>query len=119
MIGIGLNLDVSVEMRAAIGQEVAVLRQSGVSAPRDVLAAGLVSSVVRYVEEFKRSGFRGMRSVYDEVHSFHGGPCRILHGNVEYEGIVLGVTDDGELRVRGPDGERQFNGGEVSIRQGA
>ena len=119
VIGIGLNLDVPIEMRVVIGQEVAALRQSGVSTPRDVLAARLVSGVVRYVEEFKRSGFRGMRPVYDEVHNLHGNPCRILHGNVAYEGVVLGVTDGGELRVRGPDGERRFNGGEVSVRRGA
>ena len=119
VVGIGLNFNVSAEIRAVIGQEVAGLRQYGVRAGRDAIAAELVSNVVRYVDEFKRSGFRGMRSAYDEVHICHRRPCRILHGNVEYGGIVVGVTDGGELRVRGPDGERRFNGGEVSLRQGA
>ena len=119
VIGIGLNLDVPADVRAVIGQDVADLRQQGVEAGRDVLAAELVSTVVRYVDEFKRSGFRGMRPTFDEVHICHGRACRILHGNVEYGGVVMGVTDHGELRVRGPDGERRFNGGEVSLRRGA
>ncbi len=119
VIGIGLNLDVPAGARAVIGQEVADLRQQGVEAGREVLAAELVSAVVRYVDEFKRSGFRVMRPAYDEVHICHGRRCRILHGNVEYGGVVTGVTDHGELRVRGPDGERRFNGGEVSLRRGA
>ena len=115
VIGIGLNLDVPPAARAVIGREVADLRQCGVSAHRDELAAGLVSSVVRYVQEYARSGFGGMRAAYDRVHSLHGEPCRILQGNVEYGGVVLGVTDTGELRMRGPDGERLFHGGEVSV----
>ena len=118
VIGVGLNVDLPPDVRAVIGQEVADLRRQGVEEGRDVLAAELVSTVVRYVDEFKRSGFRGMRSTYDEVHICHGRPCRILHGNAEYEGVVTGVTDDGELRVRGSDGERRFNGGEVSLRRG-
>ena len=116
VVGIGLNLDVPAETRAAIGQEVTDLGEHGVETGRETVAAGLLSNVVRYVEEFKRSGFAGMRAAYDEVHACHGKPCRILQGNIEYEGIVLGVTDDGELRVRGRDGERLFNGGEVSLR---
>jgi len=119
VIGIGLNVELPPDIRAVIDQEVADLRHQGVEDGRDVLAAELVSTVVRYVEEFRRSGFRGMRSAYDDVHICHGRPCRILHGNAEYEGVVMGVTDDGELRVRGPDGERLFNGGEVSLRRGA
>jgi len=74
--------------------------------------------VVRYVDEFKKSSVRRMRTTYDQVHSCHGRECRILHGNTEYEGVVVGVTDQGELRVLGPDGEQQFNGGEVSLRAG-
>ena len=117
VIGIGLNVELPHDARAAIGQDVADLREQGVEDGRDVLAAELVSAVIRYVDEFKRSGFRGMRSTYDEVHTCHGRHCRILHGNAEFEGVVTGVTDDGELRVRGPDGERRFNGGEVSLRR--
>ncbi len=117
VIGIGLNVELPPDVRAVIGQEVTDLRQQGVEDGRDVLAAELVSAVIRYVDEFKRSGFRGMRSTYDEVHTCQGRPCRILHGNAEFEGVVTGVTDDGELRVRGPDGERRFNGGEVSLRR--
>ena len=115
VVGIGLNLDLPAGVRAVIGQQATDLGQQGVRTPREAIAAGLVSTVVRYVSEFKRSGFRGMRSAYDEIHICHRRPCRILSGNLEYAGIVSGVTDDGELRVRGPDGERRFNGGEVSL----
>lgn len=117
VVGIGLNLQVSHDIRAAIDQEVADLREFGVTAGRDVLAAGLVSNVVRFVDEFRRAGFGGMRSAYDEIHICHGQRCRVVQGNGSYEGIVLGVTDNGELRLTGPNGERRVNGGEVSLRR--
>ena len=119
VVGIGLNLDLPADIRAVIGQQVTDLGQQGVRAGRDAVAAGLISTVVRYVEEFRRFGFRGMRSAYDRVHICHGSPCRILQGNMEYGGTVLGVTGEGELRLQGPDGERRFNGGEVSLLRGA
>ncbi len=116
VVGIGLNLDVSRDLRVHIDQEVADLRQFGVAADRDELAAALVSSVVRLLVEFRRAGFGGMRRAYDEVHICHGKPCRVSQGDRDYEGIVQGVTDNGELRLRGPEGEWRFNGGEVSLR---
>ena len=116
VVGIGLNLHVSHDIRAVIDQEVADLGQFGVTADRGALAAALVSNVVRFVGEFRRAGFGGMRMAYDDVHICHGRPCRVSRGNRIYEGIVLGVTDSGELRLRGSEGERRFNGGEVSLR---
>ena len=117
VIGIGLNLDMPARTRAVIGQQVAALGEHGVVARRDRVAAGLVTNLVRYVDEFKRIGFRGMRAAYDEVHSCHGRSCRILQVNDRFDGTVLGVTDQGELRMRGFDGERRFTGGEVSLRR--
>ena len=116
VVGIGLNLHVSRDVRAVIDQEVADLRQFGLTPDRDVLAAGLVSNVVRFVDEFRRAGFSGMRSAYDAVHICHGRRCRVLQGNGSYEGVVLGVGDNGELRLQDPAGERLVNGGEVSLR---
>ena len=117
VVGVGLNLCIPAEVRTLIDQEVADLAQFGVAVDRDVLAAGLVSNVVRFVDEFKRAGFAGMRAAYDQVHSCHGKACRVDQGNDSFKGIVLGVTERGELRVRGAHGERHFNGGEVSLRR--
>ena len=116
VVGIGLNLRVAPEVRAAIGQEVADLRQFGVTAGRDELAAELASNVVRFVDEFRRAGFGGMRSAYNEVHVCQDRLCRVVQGNGSYEGFVAGVTDSGELRMQGTAGERLFSGGEVSLR---
>lgn len=116
VVGIGLNLDIPEAMRAAIDQEVAGLRQYGVTINRDALAARLVSNVVGFVDEFKRAGFRAMRPTFDRFHVCQGKACRVVQGNNSYEGIVLGVTDCGELRLQTPEGERLFNGGQVSLR---
>ena len=117
VIGIGLNLEASSDLRAVVDQEITGLRERGVRADRHAIGAGLIANVLRYVEAFRRDGFGAMRSAYDEVHICQDRQVSVEQGNRSYEGTVLGVTDRGELRIRGGGGERCFNGGEVSLRQ--
>ncbi len=117
VVGVGLNLEVSQDLRDVVDQEIIGLRECGVVDRRNSIAARLIANVVRYAEEFKRRGFAAMRPAYDRVHICQGRPSRVVQGNGAYEGIVLGVTDDGELRILGRDGEHRFNGGEVSLRK--
>ena len=119
VLGVGLNLGGAREIQAAIGQEAADLQPFGAIPGRNALAAGLISSLVRFVEEFKRAGFGGMRQAYDQIHICRGRRCRVQCGNEVCEGIALGIGEGGELRLLGPGGERRFSGGEVSLRIGA
>lgn len=116
VVGIGLNLDLGDSIRAGIDQPVADLRQYGINPDRNALAARLVSNVVAFVEQYQRTGFGAMREAYDQVHACQGRLCRVVQGNSSHEGIVAGVSDRGELRLRTADGERYVNGGEVSLR---
>ncbi len=117
VVGIGLNLEIPRDLRESVDQEVTGLRELGVDEGRELIAAGLISNVLRFVNKFRKSGFGTMRPAYDEAHICQGRLARVMHGNGSYGGVVLGVTDQGELRVQGIDGERRFNGGEVSLRK--
>ena len=116
VVGIGLNLDLEEPIRTGIDQQVADLRQYGIDADRNKLAARLVSNVVAFIDRYQRVGFGAMREAYDQVHACQGRLCWVVQGNSSHEGIVSGVTERGELRLQTANGESRFNGGEVSLR---
>ncbi len=116
VVGVGINFEVAQGLRRTIDQPVTDLKELGVEVGRNQLASELISKVVSYVAEFERQGFAGMRSAYEAIQAYQGQSCQVILGSDRIEGIVLGVSDDGQLRMRCAEGERRFNGGEVSLR---
>ena len=116
IVGIGLNVDLSAAARAAIDQEVTDLRAHGLAMDRNGIAAALTSGVVETVRRFSREGFLPRRSAYDRLHVCQGSDCRVVQGNQTWDGVVLGVTGEGALRMRCAGETVEFTGGEVSLR---
>ena len=116
IIGIGLNLNLPQHFRTAIDHPVTDLKSAGVTAGRNRIAAALISRAVETVQQFKRTGFAPLRAAYDEAHICQGKSCQIIQGVQTQEGVVLGVTNEGALRMRCSEGLREFTGGAVSLR---
>ena len=120
VIGVGVNVRLPAEARAAIDQPVADLVElSGRSAraiSRNRLAAGLLSSMVTFIEGFSRRGFAPMVQSFDAKHRYHGKPCAVLLGGDTVSGKVRGVTEQGELLLEVEGELQRFNSGEVSLR---
>ena len=116
VVGIGLNVDLPADARAAIEQDVTDLRAHGLSMDRNGIAAALTSGIVEAVRRFGREGFLPRRSAYDQLHLCQGRDCRIVQGDRIREGVVLGVTGEGALQVRCAGEIIEFTGGEVSLR---
>ncbi len=114
--GIGINFEVAEGLRRTIEQPVTDLKEQGIEVGRNQLAGDLISMIVRYVDEFDRRGFAPMRAAYEAIQAYRGQTCYVILGAERIEGIVLGVADDGQLCLRCAEGERLFNGGEVSLR---
>jgi BirA family biotin operon repressor/biotin-[acetyl-CoA-carboxylase] ligase len=119
IIGIGLNVALPQPVRAALPPAVADLSDVTPPLSRNELAGRIVSSVVEFVGEFERLGFAPFKAAFDARHAYHGRACRVLQGEQRIHGTVAGVSGDGELILETPDGTRSFNGGEVSLREGA
>ena len=117
IVGIGLNVDLSADARAAIDQEATDLTTHGLTMDRNEIAAGLTSGVVQAVRRFNREGFSPCCLAYDRLHVYQGGNCRIVQGHQVQEGVVLGVTGEGALKVRCAGRVVEFTGGEVSLRR--
>jgi len=116
IVGIGLNVDLPAVARKAIDQEVTDLRTHGLSMDRNGIAAALVSGTVESVRRFSHEGFSPSRSAYDRLHVCQGRDCRVIQGSQIQDGVVLGVTGEGALRMRCAGETIEFTGGEVSLR---
>lgn len=116
VIGIGVNVGGSAALAQVVDQKVADVAEHVPEASRNALAANLIQAVFDACQRFEARGFAPMQPAYDALHRFHGKHVRLIAAAETFAGVVVGVDADGGLRLRGPDGERVFSGGEVSLR---
>lgn len=117
VVGVGVNLKLPPEARAVIDQPVTDLQETGVAVSRNLLAGGLISSLVDFVHGFSEQGFAPMCDLFNRLHRFEGRECRMIYGSESIVGVVRGVTDGGELRLSVAGEIRTFSAGEVSLRE--
>jgi BirA family biotin operon repressor/biotin-[acetyl-CoA-carboxylase] ligase len=112
-----VNLNLPSEAKAVIDQPVTDLQDSGIAISRNLLAGGLISSMVDFAEGFAERGFAPMCDLFNHHHRFEGRECRMIIGNESVVGVVHGVTAGGELRLSVAGEIRTFSAGEVSLRE--
>jgi BirA family biotin operon repressor/biotin-[acetyl-CoA-carboxylase] ligase len=118
VIGIGLNLSVPEGLRGRIDQRASDLASLDMPTPeRNAVLAVLLKHLVAVLHEFGERGFVLLREEWESHHVFRQRPVKlILPDGSHIAGMVLGVTDDGALRLATAQGEQVFNAGEVSLR---
>lgn len=116
VVGIGINVGGAGLVADEVDQGVADVTERVPEVSRNRLAGHVIDAVFDVCRRFEREGFEPIRSAYDALHGFHGETVRVVAGSESVAGVVLGVAADGALRLRTAGGERQFSGGEVSLR---
>ena len=116
VVGIGINVGGAEIVAGEVDQGVADVTERVPDVSRNRLAGQVIDSVFDRCRRFERDGFEPVRSAYDALHGFHGETVRVVAGSESVAGVVLGVAPDGALRLRTGSGEREFSGGEVSLR---
>ena len=116
IVGVGINVSLPAGAREAIDQEVTDLATALGNPDRNRLASRLLGYMVDYIKVFDEQGFAPMRAQYDAHHWLHGRHCQVVLGSDTIAGRVLGVTDEGELRLETSAGVASLRAGEVSVR---
>lgn len=118
VIGIGLNLAVPEALRERIDQSVSDLVSLDMPVPeRNLVLAVSLRHLAAALREFAEHGFAPLRAEWESHHVFQRRPVKLsLPDGSQIAGMVLGVTDDGALRLATEQGEQVFNAGEVSLR---
>lgn len=117
VIGIGLNWRLSPQARTRIDQAVNDLSSMDVPPGRNRVLAVSLKHLVRLLREFTAHGFGPLRAEWESHHAFqHKTVKLLLPDGSQITGTVLGVTEEGGLRLETGQGEQVFNAGEVSLR---
>ncbi|WP_133501649.1 bifunctional biotin--[acetyl-CoA-carboxylase] ligase/biotin operon repressor BirA [Cognatilysobacter terrigena] len=116
VIGIGLNVRLPTDAAAAIDQPWVDLATLGTPPSRNVLAGTLLAHLLPALDTFDRDGFAPFAARWPEFDVLRDRDV-VLHLPDRTEGArVLGLADDGALRVRTAAGDRDVHAGEVSLR---
>lgn len=120
VIGIGLNLQLSPEVRRAIeaaGVRVAALSDAcPLPVSRNGLAAALLAELLSMLGGFEAEGFAPFRAEWLALDALCGRAARVLGADGGIAGIARGVDDDGALLLEGGGRMHRFVSGEVSLR---
>jgi BirA family biotin operon repressor/biotin-[acetyl-CoA-carboxylase] ligase len=116
VIGVGINVRLSDEARAAIGQPVADL--TGVPyGSRSAVLGRVLAALAAALARFEREGFTAFRAAWQRRHAFQDKRVRLLvRAGHSIVGVAAGVADDGALLLGTEAGVQRFYAGEVSLR---
>lgn len=117
VIGVGLNGDLGAHHDGLIDQAWTDLRRELGHLPgRNALAADLVSLLAAMLPAFERDGFMNFRARWDRFDLCRGRSVVVQVGERHFAGRAQGVTAAGALTLDLDGEQRQFHGGEVSLR---
>jgi BirA family transcriptional regulator, biotin operon repressor / biotin---[acetyl-CoA-carboxylase] ligase len=121
VLGIGLNLALSSESRACIGQPAAALAEvldgPALRTERAQWIARVGAAALQALMTFDCHGFAPFHARFERLLAWRG--QRVVleeNGQAPVEGVLEGVDAFGRLRVTTPLGERSFHSGELSVR---
>ena len=115
VLGIGIN----VNMQAApeVDQQwTSVQLETGRSQDRCRLAGALAVHLDAYLERHRVEGFASLRPEWEAHHLWQGRPVSLIAGVTHIDGVVLGIDQQGALRLQVGGQEKSYSGGELSLR---
>jgi len=116
VIGVGINVNMIADA-VEIGQAWTSMRvESGNLVDRNELARVLSRSLQHYLNRHTDEGFSGLRAEWESNNIWRGQRCCLSTGSRHIKGLVLGVDEQGALRLMVDGQESRFSGGELSLR---
>jgi BirA family transcriptional regulator, biotin operon repressor / biotin---[acetyl-CoA-carboxylase] ligase len=116
VIGLGLNLAMPADAAADIDQPWIDLSRLGQPLDHASWAAAMLDALLAAVDRFERDGLGGFLAEWPAVDALAGREVEVQAGDRRHVGHVLGLADDGALRLSNADGEQRFHSAEVSLR---
>lgn len=116
--GLGLNLRMPDHLAGAIDQPWVDLQTVlGAANPgRNRLAARLIAALILTMDRYGREGLAPFLAAWDAFDLYRGRPVSVLVGERMVNGLHMGITAEGALRILTDAGEAVFQAGEVTLR---
>ncbi len=117
VIGIGINFNLSNEIKSLIEQDVTdLLTISGKNIDRNNFLGALLNELYNILIKFNDYGFKHFKQEWLSYHAYEGRKTYLtLPDRSIIEGIVDGIGDDGSLCLITNKGENLYHAGDISI----
>lgn len=117
VIGLGLNVRMPAQQAATIDQPWLDLAQAlPTPVSRNAAVSAVLARLLPALELFDAQGLAPFLPRYAALDALHGKHVVVRLDDGEVLGIADGIANDGALRLRTPQGLRDFHAGEVSVR---
>lgn len=115
VLGIGIN--VNMQVADEVDQQWTSIRlESGNNCDRNALVAELSKQLDAYIQRHQAGGFLVLREEWEANHLWQERSVSLIAGTNHIDGVVLGIDNQGALRLRVNGVEKVFSGGELSLR---
>ncbi|QHC98024.1 MULTISPECIES: bifunctional biotin--[acetyl-CoA-carboxylase] ligase/biotin operon repressor BirA [unclassified Pseudomonas] len=115
VLGIGIN--VNMQVADEVDQQWTSIRlESGNSCDRNALVVELSNQLDAYIQSHQMGGFSVLRAEWEANHLWQERSVSLIAGSNHIDGVVLGIDNQGALRLRVNGVEKVFSGGELSLR---
>lgn len=116
VVGIGINVNMQT-MDEGIDQPWTSMRiEAGKLVDRNALVCQLNEQLQDYLAKHRERGFAALQAEWEANHLWQGRKVVLAAGAQQIEGVVLGIDRQGALRLKVGEIERQYSGGELSLR---
>ncbi|KMM87099.1 BirA family transcriptional regulator, biotin operon repressor / biotin-[acetyl-CoA-carboxylase] ligase [Pseudomonas taetrolens] len=115
VLGIGIN--VNMKLANEVDQAwTSLALESGAAINRNVLVSALNESLLKYLELHEAMGFSAIQAEWEQNHLWQGCEVSLIAGVHQVDGTVIGIDQQGALRMSVDGEEKVFSGGELSLR---
>ncbi|MCU1726430.1 bifunctional biotin--[acetyl-CoA-carboxylase] ligase/biotin operon repressor BirA [Pseudomonas sp. 7P_10.2_Bac1] len=115
VVGIGINVNMIVA--SEVDQSWTSVRlESGCTINRNDLIVDLGRKLQGYLVRHESEGFAAIQAEWESNHLWQGRAVTLIAGAHTVDGVVIGVDQQGALRLGVAGQEKVFSGGELSLR---
>ncbi|MDR9752854.1 bifunctional biotin--[acetyl-CoA-carboxylase] ligase/biotin operon repressor BirA [Pseudomonas sp. SZMC_28357] len=115
VLGVGINVNMQVAEK--VDQQWTSMRlETGRMLDRNRLVALLGAKLQQYLDRHRKSGFAEIQAEWEAHHLWQGRAVSLIAGSSQTDGVVIGIDNQGALRLNVAGVEKTFSGGELSLR---
>ena len=118
VVGIGVNIKAAPVGMAEVDQPWINAVETGVACSRNQVVSAMLDELMPLMLNFSMTGFPPYREVWESLNAHQDKEVCLESPTEKLQGVVLGVTDSGALRLLSNGVEEVINGGEISLRSG-